>query len=81
MPTRKNIQNILKFQSPNSGEFLKYFVLDLGAQTIALLRKLNRNTVNLHLLLIRQRIANLCEEGSPFQGEIEVDETLVGGVE
>jgi len=27
-------------------EFLKYFVLALDAQTIALLTKLNRNTVN-----------------------------------
>jgi len=30
------------------------------------------------LLLIRQRIANLCEEESPFQGEIEVDESYFG---
>jgi len=34
--------------------------------------------VNRYLLLIRQRIADLCEEKSPFQGEIEADESYFG---
>lgn len=34
--------------------------------------------MNLYLALIRQRIADLCEEESPFQGEIEVDESYFG---
>lgn len=59
-------------------EIVKYFALDLDAQTIALLTKLNRNTVNRYLSLIRQRIADLCEEESPFHGEIEVDESYFG---
>jgi len=59
-------------------EFLKYFALDLDAQTIALLTKLNRNTVNRYTHLIRKRIAELCEQSSPFQGEIEVDESYFG---
>ena len=34
--------------------------------------------MNRYLALIRQRIADLCEEESPFQGEIEVDESYFG---
>ena len=59
-------------------EMVKYVAFDLDAQTIALLTKLNRNTVNRYLFLIRQRIADLCEEEAPFQGEIEVDESYFG---
>jgi transposase-like protein len=50
--------------------------LDVG--TIALVTTLHSNTVNRHLALIRQHIADLCEEESPFEGEIEVDESYFG---
>ena len=59
-------------------EFVKYFALDLDASKIALLTGLNRNTVNRYLLLIRNRIAEYCEQSSPFQGEVEVDESYFG---
>ena len=59
-------------------EFLKCFSLDLDAQQTALLIGLNRNTVNRYLLLIRARIAEFCEQSSPFQGEVEVDESYFG---
>lgn len=39
---------------------------------------LNRNTVNRYLHLIRTRIAEFCEQSSPFQGEIEADESYFG---
>jgi transposase-like protein len=39
---------------------------------------LNRKTINRYLTLIRQRIAELCEQDSPFKGEIEVDESYFG---
>jgi len=52
---------------------VKYVASDLDDHAIALLTKLNRNTVNPYLALICQRIADLCEEESPFQREIEVD--------
>ena len=67
-----------KISKPRFRELLKYFALDMDAQTIALLTKLNRNTVNRYLYLIRKRIAELCEQASPFQGEIEVDESYFG---
>jgi transposase-like protein len=59
-------------------EFIRYFSLDLDAHKITFLTGLNRNTVNRYLLLIRKRIAEFCEQSSPFQGEIEVDESYFG---
>ena len=59
-------------------EFIGYFSLDLDAHKIAFLTGLNRNTVNRYLLLIRKRIAEFCEQSSPFSGEIEVDESYFG---
>ena len=59
-------------------ELIKYFSLDLEAQKIAFLTHLNRNTVNRYLRLIRERIAEHCEQLSPLKGEIEVDESYFG---
>ena len=59
-------------------EFVRYFALDLDAQKIALLTRLNRNTINRYLQLVRKRIAEYCEAFSPFQGDIEVDESYFG---
>ncbi len=56
-----------------------YFVHDLDAQTIASLVALNRNTINRYLLLLRKRIAEFCDQHSPFDGEIEGDESYFGG--
>ena len=60
-------------------QLVRHFVHDLDAQTIASLVQLNRNTVNRYLTLIRKRIADFCEQQSPFRGEIEVDESYFGG--
>ena len=59
-------------------EFIRYLSLDLDAHKIAFLTGLNRNTVNRYLLLLRKRIAEFCEQSSPFSGEIEVDESYFG---
>ena len=59
-------------------ELIKYFSLDLDAYNIAFLTGLNRNTVNRYLHLIRKRIAEFCEQSSPFSGEVEVDESYFG---
>jgi len=58
---------------------IRYFVHDLDAKTITSLTGLNRNTVNRYMMLIWKRIAEFCEEESPFKGEIEVDESYFGG--
>ncbi len=60
-------------------QLLKHFALDLDAQQISVLCKLNRNTVNRYLYLIRIRIAEFCEHESPFQGEVEVNESYFRG--
>jgi len=59
-------------------EFVRYFSLDLDAYKIATLTGLNRNTVNRYLKLIRKRIAEFCEQTSPGQGEIEINESSFG---
>ncbi len=59
-------------------EFVRYFSLDLDAHKITALTGLNRNTVNRYMQLIRKRIAEFCEQSSPFQGEIEIDESYFG---
>lgn len=60
-------------------QLVRYFTLDIDAQTIAKIVSLNRNTVNRYLLLFRKRIAEFCDQQSPFKGEIEVDESYFGG--
>ena len=60
-------------------EILRYFSLDIDAQTVAILTGLNRNTINRYFYLIRKRIAEFCELQSPFNGEVEVDESYFGG--
>ena len=57
---------------------LQLFCLDIDAHTIAIITGLSRNTVNRHFRLIRERIDELCQQSSPFSGEVEVDESYFG---
>jgi hypothetical protein len=59
-------------------ELVRHFSLDLASQNIAALTNLNRNTVNRYVFLLRKRIAEFCEQQSPFEGEVEVDESYFG---
>lgn len=59
-------------------EILKLFSEDLTATQISRILTINRNTVNRYVNLIRERIARMCEEQSPFSGEVEVDESFFG---
>ena len=59
-------------------ELVRYFSLDLDAHKMTVLTRLNRNTVNRYLHRIRERIAEFCEQSSPFQGEVEIDESYFG---
>jgi len=56
-------------------ELERYFSLDLEAHKIAFRARLHGNTVNRHLLVIRQRIVEFCEGSSPFKSEMEIDES------
>ena len=59
-------------------QFLKLFSEDLTATQISNILSINRNTVNRYMNLFREKIANLCEQESPFSGEVEVDESYFG---
>ena len=60
-------------------QFIKLFAHDLDAQTIASLTKLNRNTVNRYLALVRARIAEFCETQSPFKNNICGEQSSFNG--
>jgi transposase-like protein len=59
-------------------QIIKLFALDLTATQITALTGLNRNTVNRYLTLIRQTVAQHCEQESPFSGDVELDESYFG---
>ena len=60
-------------------EIIKLFSADLTASQIAFLTQTNRNTINKILKNIRIRIAETCEQESPFEkGEVEMDESYFG---
>lgn len=63
---------------PKFRQLLKCFSQDLSATQTAAITNLNRNTINRYFTLFRQRMVELCEEDSPFQGEIEMDESYFG---
>jgi transposase-like protein len=77
--TRKNkYAKSAKLSERKFRELIKLFSVDLDASQIAKVTGLNRNTVNRYLKEIRKRIAQHCEEQSPFSGEVEVDESYFG---
>ena len=59
-------------------ELLRLFCADVTALSAASLTGLNRNTVNRYYGLLRVRIAEICEADSPFDGEVEADESYFG---
>lgn len=59
-------------------EILRCFCLDLTAKQTSKMTNLNRNTINRYFNKFRERIVKLCQINSPFQGEIEVDESYFG---
>ena len=59
-------------------DVLRCFCVDLTALQTAELTGLNRNTINRYYKALRVRITELCEKESPFQGEIEADESYFG---
>ncbi|AQT67845.1 Transposase [Anaerohalosphaera lusitana] len=60
-------------------QIVKLFALDIEASKIAELTGLSRKTINTILYKIRIRIAEYCQQQSPFDvGEIEIDESYFG---
>ena len=59
-------------------QILKLFALDLTATDTAKLSGLSTRSVNSIYLKLRARIAEYCEQQSPFAGEVELDESYFG---
>jgi transposase len=60
-------------------QIIKCFCADLTASQISDLSGMSRNSINKILKAIRTRIAEYCEQESPFEkGEIELDESYFG---
>lgn len=78
MTLKNKYANRSKISEAKFRELVKLFALNLKATQIAELTRLNRNTVNRFLRAIRQRLAEVCEQQSPFSEEIEVDESFFG---
>lgn len=57
---------------------IRAFAMDLTATDAAELTGLSLRSVNDIYLKIRRRIAGHCEAQSPFQGEVEIDESYFG---
>lgn len=60
-------------------KLLEHFIAGTTARTAVALIELNRNTVTKWYLLFREIIAEHIEDLSPFDGEVEVDESYFGG--
>ena len=59
-------------------EVVRYFSVDLTALQSAELSGLNRNTINRIYRILRELIAQACEDQRPMFGVVEVDESLFG---
>ena len=60
-------------------EILRLFCIDIEASKVAKITGISRPTINKIFDAIRERIAQVCEEQSPFsEGEIELDESYFG---
>ena len=60
-------------------EIIKLFCEDLEAIKISHLSNISRNTINILLNKIRERLVELCNKESYFtKGEIEIDESYFG---
>jgi len=78
MTSKNKYANRSKISEPKFRELVRLFALNLEATQIAKIVGLNRNTVNRFLCAIRQRLAEFCDQQSPFTGEVEVDESFFG---
>ena len=59
-------------------QLLRCFALDLTATQTSSLTNISVRSVNTIFLRIRARLAEECERHSPFQGELEADESYFG---
>jgi transposase len=78
MTLKNKYANRSKISEAKIRQIVNLFSLDLDASQITKITCLNRNTINRYLAEIRKRIAQFCDQQSPFSGEVEVDESFFG---
>ena len=78
MTSKNRYSNRAKISERKIREIVRLFAIDLNASQITKLTGLNRNTVNRYLTAIRKEIFESCQKDSPFDGEVEVDESFFG---
>ncbi|MFH0911316.1 MAG: IS1595 family transposase [Planctomycetota bacterium] len=78
MPTSNRYLNRGRISERRFRAFLRLFRLDLTATQIAAVSRLNRNTVNRLIRLLRERMARICERQARLAGVIEADESYFG---
>jgi transposase-like protein len=78
MKTKNKYAKMAHISERKTREILKLFSCDLTATQTAEITGINLNTINRYFRKIRKRIAEECEEESPFAGEVEVDESYFG---
>ena len=59
-------------------DLLRLFALDITADRAAVLTGLHHNTALALFRLLRARMADLAQEGCPFRGQVELDESYFG---
>ena len=70
-----------KFSKISEAKFrrlIRYFSMDFTATDTAKLTGISVRSINTIYLKIRWRIAEYCEEQSPYSGEVELDESYFG---
>jgi len=78
MTSKNRYVKCSNFSEPKFRQIVRLFSVDLNATQIAEITGLSRNTINRYLKAIRIRLAQFCENESPFSGEVEVDESYFG---
>ena len=68
-----------RLKNTQKQKLIEHFVAGTTARTAAMLIDVNRNTATKFYHRLREIIAAKIEDGSPFAGEIEADESYFGG--
>lgn len=68
-----------KLTNRQLGRLIELFVLEVPALTAASSLRINRHSAERVYQSIRLHLARECERWSPFEGEVEVDESYFGG--
>lgn len=76
--TKRLIKNS-KLTNRELGRLIDFFALEIPAKKAAKALEINRHSAERVYHLIRLRLAAECEKQSPFEGEVEVDESYFGG--